>query len=463
MDSTATFATYADRIMQTYRCPGLALGVARNGEPAAWHAFGFRDREAQLPITPDTVMGIGSCTKSFTCMAIMRLQEERRLSVYEPVIRHLPEFGLPDDDLSPLVTIHHLMTHTAGLPPLPAKLGALAPSAKGDPSLPPVDLSLLPTIDTPEQLLGFIRRYPFQPLARPGWQFSYSDEGYGLLGAIIERVSGRRYEQYVTEELLQPAGMEHTTFSQAEMRSFPEVATLYAALPWSGEVIRSDQWWEGGPVTAAGFLRSTVRDLLRYVDIFRTGGLAGNRRILSAESVREMMQPHVYVDDGFWYGYGLAVRPDYHGLTVVEHGGSLKGVSAHFIYMAEDGLTGAALGNMQYVPAGLTLLGAMNEAAGLPTESRWTRWAPAQADLPLAAYAGAYAADDGVRIEIAVDGDALTLTASGLSSLNARLTPAGGHRFGARVREEDVVVNFLADEERGVWGLLQGLRVLRKA
>lgn len=449
------FALYAQRIINTYGCPGLVLGMARNGEVLGWHEFGDRDREAKLPITPDTVMGIGSCTKSFTCMAIMQLQEQGKLSVYDPVVRHLPEFGLPEEDLGPLVTLHHLMTHTSGLPPLPAKLGAIAPSAAGDPALPPIDLSVLPRVESYSDLLTFVKRFTYPVVARPGRQFSYSDEGYGLLGAVIERVSGVPYVSYVTERILRPAGMTQTTFG---VPSGENVATLYAVSPLTGEVIRAETWWEGGPITSAGFLRSTVRDMLRYMEIFRTGGMG----IIAPDSVREMMQPHAYVDDGLWYGYGLAVRPDYQGLTVVEHGGSVKGVSAHFVYMAEAGLTGAALANMQYVPTGLALLGAVNEAAGIPVETRWTVWSPAPAELPLEAYAGTYVTDDGVRMDVTVDGDGLLLAASGLSALKARLTPAGGHRFGARVREEDVVVNFLADEERGVYGLLQALRVLRR-
>lgn len=449
------YEAYGERLMARAKTPGSIVSVAVKGKPVYTHAFGYRDAEKQLQATADTIFGIGSITKSFTAVAIMQLQEQGKLSVYDPVVRHLPEFGLPEEDLGPLVTLHHLMTHTSGLPPLPAKLGAVARSAAGDPSLPPLDFSFLPRIESYTDLLTFVKRFTYQVVARPGRQFSYSDEGYGLLGAVIERVSGEPYTQYVMDHIVKPAGMSQTSFT---VPTEGDVTALYAVSPLTGAVIRTDQWWEGGPITSAGFLRSTVRDMLRYLEIFRTGGLG----ILSAESVREMMQPHVYVDDGFWYGYGLAVRPDYQGLTVIEHGGSVKGVSAHFVYMPEAGLTGAALANLQFVPTGLALLGALNEELGLPVENRWTVWFPAEAALPLDAYAGTYTTDDGVRMDVTVDGDGLLLEGSGLSTVKARLTPAGGHRFGARVREEDLVVNFLADEDRGVYGLLQALRVLRR-
>ena len=157
------FEDHAQKKIAAHNIPGLAVGVGRHGEVTYARGFGHRDRENGLPVTPDTVFGIASITKSFTAAAIMQLQEAGRLSVQDPVVKHLPEFRTPNREWTRQMTVHHFLTHTSGLPPLPSHWFAGARAREGDPSvegnrrrsgLAPITIQWDP-IDTDEQLMEF--------------------------------------------------------------------------------------------------------------------------------------------------------------------------------------------------------------------------------------------------------------------------------------------------------------------
>jgi len=130
------YEAYVARMMSGYGVPGAAVSIARHGRPVWSGGFGWRDRERGLPATEDTVFGIGSITKSFTAVAILQLEEEGRLSVDDPVVKHLPEFragrGRAGAAAAKAITIHHFLTHTSGLPPLSSLFLALGRSLRED-------------------------------------------------------------------------------------------------------------------------------------------------------------------------------------------------------------------------------------------------------------------------------------------------------------------------------------------
>ncbi|MBX5476970.1 MAG: beta-lactamase family protein, partial [Clostridia bacterium] len=342
------YEEYGRKLLEPYGTPGASVAIAEDGRMTYHHGFGYRDAEERLPITPDTVFGIGSITKSFTAMCIMKLQEAGKLSVYDPVVRYLPEFRTPDPELTRQMTIHHFLTHTSGLPPLPSLMRALARSMREDPDVDQPEarkrIEEAEPVDTYEQLLECIANTPFELLGPPGEFFSYSNDAYALLGAIVARVSGQSFTEYLRKEILEPAGMTSTTMDVPEGPAFPDVSSLYIEKEKDGKewIKKSPVWWQAPAMDAAGFLRSSARDMLRYLEIFRTGGRVGDRRILSEESVREMTAPRVQVSPTMYYGYGLMITPDYHGVTLVEHGGNVKGVSAYMSVVPERGWTGVA-------------------------------------------------------------------------------------------------------------------------
>jgi len=446
------------------------VGVAVNGKPVYTHGFGYRDVEKKLPVTADTIFGIGSITKSFTAVGIMQLAEQGKLSVEDPVVKYLPEFRVGKDGAEKRMTIHHFLTHTSGLPPLPTLNLALARSLQADPEIKASpgwpEIEKLKPIDTPEQVMEFIAGLEIKLLGYPGQYFSYSNDAFALLGTIIERVSGMPYESYITRNILNPLGMTRSTFSVKDLEKDPNVAMLYSSKPKKGrakdEVFASPFWWESPAMSAAGFLKSTVSDLLKYMEIYRTGGTGNGVRILSAKSIAQMTTPYAEVVPGLHYGYGLTVHPNYHGVSLIEHGGNIKGVSAFVSCIPEKGITGACLTNLGSSPGGDLLLGAMNVILKLPTRTHRYIY-PRYACPPekLARYAGVYVSEEGLESKTTI-----TVIKGGLDILvegkHLKARPTGVDTFAVRIKGLESGIRFLTDTKGDTWAVALGYRIIRR-
>jgi CubicO group peptidase (beta-lactamase class C family) len=459
--------------MSRSRTPGLSLGLLRPGQAPFTKGYGFRDRERELPATPRTLYGIASVTKSFTAIAILRLAEHGLLKVSDPVVRYLPELRIPGASSRRPIRIHHFLTHSSGLPPLPSIYYTSMHSVRRDPPYDPriarrvgIDPDHAP-IDTYEELMRYLSETKYALLGAPGQFFSYSNEGFGLLGAIIERTSGRTYEGFLEEELLRPAGMSSTIFDTGILLRQPEVTTLYSPR-WTGRrhpLVPSEEWWEDACLRAAGALRTNVVDLLRYVELFLTGGRVGRERIVSAKSIEEMLRPRILVGRGVHYGYGIAVRPEYHGTRLVFHGGGLKGVSSSIVAAPERGVAGAALSNADGAPAERWLEAAVNLALHVPAKTRFEEIPrPIRHRVPLRPYAGWYCSGEGIWIEVRARSNHLRADYRGIEKIskNFRLRPAGNDVFVGRRGGEATSVRFLRSPSGRIEGMFEGWRIVRR-
>ena len=473
MKETDDLDRFVARNMALTRTPGASLGLVRPGRPPYSKGYGFRNREARLPATPRTVYGIASVTKSFTALATLRLAEHGLLKLTDPVARHLPEFRVRGGSAHRPITLHHLLTHSSGLPPLPTIYYTSMRSARRDPPFDPrvarrvgIDPDHAP-IDSYAELVDYLARTPYTLLAPPGKVFSYSNEGFGLLGAVIESASGRTYEGFLEEEILRPAGMSSTTFDTGVLFRFPEVTTLYSPR-WVGKrhaLVPSEEWWEDSSLRAAGSLRTNVPDLLRYLEIYLRGGRVGEERVVSKRTVDTMVRPYVPIRPGVFYGYGLAVRPDYHGMLLVSHGGGLKGVSSLIAAVPRRGVAGAVLTNAEGVPVEPLLGAAMNPALGLPPRTPFdTTPRSRPAGRSLREFSGWYCSGEGIWAEVRARSRDLRLSFHGIESIeqNVRLRFAGNDEFVTRVKGQSSSFRFLRDRSGRVSGVFLGWRVLRK-
>ncbi len=349
-------------------------------------------------------------TKSFTCVAIMQLQEAGKLSVHDKILTYIPEFRTSDMAQTRQITIHHLMTHTAGIPPLSTHVFARKRSIDQDPSAKDyLDLDLVnhtgSAIDTYEDLFEFITKLDVKPLSSPGTSFSYSNDSYGLLGVIISRVSGQTYEDYVSEHILKPAKLDRSFFKLEKLESFQDVTRLYAAKTTEEgvTVYPTDIWWDAPAMRAVGYLKSTLNDMLRFLEIFHNEGMIEGVRILSKDSVSQMVHPHFEYDNGIYYGYGLRITPDYYGETLIEHGGGLKGVSSLMIVLPARGLTGVALSSLASVPSGKLLMGALNVLEGRQVDATHVHFETVPIDeKELEKFVGLYTSGEGMSVKIDV-------------------------------------------------------------
>ena len=318
--------------------PGLSIALVEGNEVRYARGFGQRDLANGLPATPDTLYGIASVTKSFTALAVMQLAERGLLDPADPVARYLPFDIAPKGEV---VRLEHLLAHTSGIPAL-AYSEALIAHANG------VGGRWLP-ISGPRDILTFMEGAQEWAEARPGERWAYWNEGYALLGLIIEKVSGQGYDDYLRENILSPLGMDRTYLRREEVESDRDAAVPYVLE--AGEAPRPGHYLYRH-IRSEGGLVSCVTDLARYLSMYLSGGGG----LLSRASVEAMMTPRVEgparpsdllgeSDDATaGWGYGL-VTDRLLGRPVVGHGGNVLVSTAHLAFLPEDGWGVAVLAN----------------------------------------------------------------------------------------------------------------------
>lgn len=235
--------------------------VARDGRVLLHKGYGFSDRQRTRPVEAETPFWVASISKQFTAAAILKLVEQGRLSLEDPIVRHFPD--VPEDKRG--ITIHHLLSHTAGFRQVYAADGI---ADQGE---------------AVKAVLG-------QALAHsPGQGFTYANDNYSLLAAIVEIASGQSYEPYLRENLFSPAGMAHTGFwGEAAATSVAEI---------HGKVEESSRKPNWGFRGGTG-IYSTTGDLYRWFEALQS------ERVLSQESRRKLLSPQVSVSPEVQSAYG---------------------------------------------------------------------------------------------------------------------------------------------------------------
>jgi CubicO group peptidase (beta-lactamase class C family) len=375
-----------------------AVLVARNGQVVLKKGYGLANRATGLAYSADMPSCIGSVTKQFTGAAIVKLEMEGRLATSDPIAKHLP--GVPADKAG--VTIHHLLTHTAGLP---GDLGG------GD--------------EEPIERDELVAKVLAAPLAStPGERFEYSNEGYSLAGAIIERVSGMGYEQYLRERLWLPAGMRETGYLLPEwpLASLP-LGYGEDGREW-GRVFRRG-WLSDGPgwyLRANGGVHATLDDLYRWHVALGGGSL------LSAEALRKYQTGHVDSPGGNErYAYGWGIETTRRGTRVIAHNGGNGFFFTDFRRYVDEDVVVIAMTNQPVIRA--------TELAVRQLESLVFADGPAPIVPPSAvdvsldrrnALAGVYRLDDGGVLTVRASARGLEAEASDPMLFSASsLTPPG--------------------------------------
>ncbi|GGJ28070.1 serine hydrolase domain-containing protein [Deinococcus roseus] len=291
--------------------------ILKDGQPLFEKAVGQASVEFGIPANSQTVYEIGSITKSFTAVAILKLQEQGKLKVTDALSKYLPDF--PNGDR---ITLHHLLTHTSGVTNFTAFPGFLEVQKQNFSQSQIVDL------------------FKDKPLDfEPGDHFSYSNSGFTLLGQVIEKASGMPYQEYIRQNVLQPLKFKDLDF-HSRLDLVPNRASGYVLNGASYQVPELHNVEIAGP---AGGLYATASELARWLpDLF-----AG--KILNAESIKAFSSPQVNTGaplPGFEaYGYGVGMGKLF-GHPVVSHGGNINGFNAMMAYFPEEKLSIAVLSNL---------------------------------------------------------------------------------------------------------------------
>jgi D-alanyl-D-alanine carboxypeptidase len=286
--------------------------VARHGKVLFQDAWGRADRKAGVANTPATRFRIGSMNKMFTAVATLQLVEAGKLRLDDPIGKHLP--GYPNQEVAAKVTVRHLLTHTGGT---------------GDIFGPEFEEHRLQL----REHRDYLKLYGSRGLTRePGARFEYSNYGFVLLGALIERVSGASYDEYVGERVFRRAGMR-STGALPESVDVPDRAVGYLrASPGGAWMPNTDTLpWRG---TAAGGGYSTVGDLWRFARALGSG------RLLSEATLAEATRAHQPQ-----YGYGFDVQGQGR-LRSYGHGGGAPGMNGELRVFPELGYVVVGLSNL---------------------------------------------------------------------------------------------------------------------
>ena len=324
----------------------------------------------------------------------------------------------------------------------------------------PADIRSWEQVTTYEELMALMARQDFALLGGPGDIINYSNEGYVLLAAIVEQASGLSFADYLQAHILDPLDLRRTgLYTRSTPPLEPEVIP-FAVDTSSGtrEVFPSPAWWDQGSMFGNGGLKSTTQDLLRYLEIYRTGGISHGQRVLSEAGIATMTTPHQPIPAGGGYGYGLRVL-DVPGLgKVVEHGGGNKGVATQVVVLPEHGITAVALTNLANAPASKLAYGAVNAELGRSPETPWTEY-PQHTVEPgrLQRYVGEYEGQPGTTVRFQERDGSLYL-AAGAEEHPA--LPYADDAFLVEATEE--AYRFLEDASGEVWAAFSGMRTLRR-
>ena len=346
--------------------PGLAYGIVVDGKLVHTGNYGYTNIERKIPVTSSSLFRIASMSKSFTAMAILKLRDEGKLALDDPAYHYIPELKnlkYPTADAPP-ITIRHLLTHGAGFP---------EDNPWGDRQL----------ADTDKELIEFLKKQ-ISFSNPPGIAFEYSNLGFALLGKIITKVSGRRYQDYIRENIWKPLGMKTTEWEYSHIAP-DKLAHGYRWLnsTWNEEQLLHDT--PNGSWGAMGSMISSIDEFANYMALHLAAWPPNNSKDngpVKRSSVREMHHPwrfnafnadYKYPDGrncaiASAYCYGLGWTKDCEGRVYIAHSGGLPGFGSQWRIMPDYGIGVMAFANRTYAGVGgvnLRVLDTMIKIAGL--------------------------------------------------------------------------------------------------
>jgi len=322
--------------------PGIAYGVVVDNQLVLASANGVLDIDSENPSTTSSAFRIASMTKSFTAMAIIKLRDEGKLALNDPVSKYIPEMSnleyLTKD--SPIIDIENLLTMTAGFP---------EDNPWGDRQLDESNEMLIGMLDDG---ITFSNATSFE--------YEYSNTGYALLGNIVSRVSGEPYQEYIKQHILEPLGM-HNTFWEWNDVPKEELAIGYR---WEDEQWKLEPMLHDGSFGSMGGLITTIEDFSKYVSFHLSAWPPrsdDDNGPIKRSSLREMQTPQfprLYPNARDYngdtcalmngYGFGLGIATYCNDIRRVSHGGALPGFGSNYYFYPEYGVGVMAFGNLTY-------------------------------------------------------------------------------------------------------------------
>ena len=295
---------------------GVSVLVAQNGDIVYQKGFGYADIEKKIPVTPDTKFKIGSVSKQFTAVAILKLQEEGKIKIEDKLSKYIPDFPRGNE-----VTIYHLLTHTSGIHDYNSQ----------------ANFEMTKPV-TPQALLDMIKKLPYD--FNPGERYLYNNSGYFILGYIVSQLSGKTLSEYLNKTFFKPLGMTNTGIYETNIVLNNE-AQGYSI---KGETVKKADFQEMSWALGVGSIYSTTKDLHLWNEAVFNGKVLSNATLKTAFT-QAVLNSGGKVDYGF--GWFLSTN---RGLSFIQHSGGVSGFSAYLERQPENKLTVCVLLNSLPMP-----------------------------------------------------------------------------------------------------------------
>ena len=307
------------RSLQIDTMPGASVLVAQNGDIVYQKGFGYADIEKKIPVTADTKFKIGSTSKQFTAVAILKLQEEGKLKIEDKLSKYIPDFPRGNE-----VTIYQLLTHTSGIH----------------------DYNSTPGLDmnkpvTPQALIEIIKNFQYD--FNPGDRYLYNNSGYFILGYIVAQLSGKTLGEYLNDTFFEPLGMKNTGLYETG-KVLKNLAQGYSM---DGDKVKNADFQEMSWTLGVGSIYSTTEDLYIWNEAIFNGKAVSDATLKSAFT-QSVLNSGGKVDYGF--GWFLGTN---RGLKFIQHSGGVSGFSAYLERQPENNLTVCVLLNSLPSPEGV--------------------------------------------------------------------------------------------------------------
>ncbi len=308
--------------MRVHRTPAMVVALTDAERLAVRATLGYANLESQELLQPDSLFALGSVGKAFTALAMLQACEAGLVDLHAPVKQYLPWFEVQSP--YPPITLHHLLTHSSGLP----RGTDFSPDPRSE------------AYALRDLTVGFA----------PGTHFYYSDLGYKVLGLVLQAVSGYSYADWVRERILEPLEMQHTcavTTNELRPRMAVGYRSLYDDRPAQlSHPLVPAAWVETD--SGDGCMVSTAEDMAKFAQMLLNQGAGPHGRLISLSSYEKMVHPMIE-DEGEAYGYGLYLFED-DGYHVAGHGGDVPGYQAYLWLDLDNRLASVVLMTEPYTP-----------------------------------------------------------------------------------------------------------------
>lgn len=308
-DIASNLDEYLKSANDAYRFNGAGL-VIHNNDILLNRGYGFSDMNSKNLNTPDTRFPILSMTKTFTATIILKLQDEKKLSVDDKLSKYFPDY--PNGSK---ITIHHLLTHSSGIHNYTDDIGA-------------EDTVIVNHPVSKELVISHFRDKPLD--FSPGKNYSYNNSGFFLLGLVIEKVTGKPYETVVRDYIFNPLAMTESGF---DFNGVPNAVKALGYQFWKKEKSIPYKHFDSTYAYSTGAIYSTTNDMLKWANAVSA------RQILAAETWEVAFKPKIQN-----YGYGWQTG-QFFGRKYVKHSGGYPGYMSEFIYYPDENLTIVLLNN----------------------------------------------------------------------------------------------------------------------